>query len=220
MSPNPSRPRSRSLVASTLALAAFAAPWAAACGSRGPLDDAPPPAPEAIVDEAGLLDASVSVDATDEPIVDAGQKDTSPPVQRDAGPLECGLCVAQQCSPAIVACIQNPSCTAVFQCVIQTCLLGFGDGGGGGGLDASCLIQCGAGNIGGALQALQIFQCITQTCGPECSSVLGGLLGGGFPGGGGGFPFPGGGGMQERAHELETFEAVLSPWPQLFTRSP
>ena len=197
---------------------AFGAPWAAACGSRGPLEDTLAAEPTSASAEAGDPDAaSATEDATADANVPDGRRPPDASLPRDAGPVQCGLCVAQQCSPGIVACIQNPACTAVFQCVIQTCLLGGlgGDGGGGGGgFDPSCLLQCGAGNIGGALQVFQIFNCITQTCGPECNSVIGGFLGGG--GGGGGFGgFGGGNAQQQQAHE--DFKAVLSPWPQLFT---
>ncbi|MBX3212261.1 MAG: hypothetical protein KF850_09535 [Labilithrix sp.] len=174
------------------------------CGSRGPLDEATnvtlDAAPEA---EPAPLDAAPEA----EPPRDAG---------REAGPVACGICVIRTCGDTILSCIQSESCRAVFQCVASTCL------GGGGGLDPMCLFQCAGQDPAGALGVLSVFQCITGQCGADCGSLLGGLggLGGSSGGGSSGGGSSGGGSSGNGAPaELspEAFEALFSPWPELFT---
>src|SRR5690606_11396092 len=97
-------------------------------------------------------------------VVDAG---------REAGTiLDCGICLVDQCSQDILACVQSPSCIQAFQCVVTDCVAG------GGGFDPKCMFQCAQGDPAGALQVFQIFQCVTGECGSDCGSVLSGLLGG------------------------------------------
>lgn len=179
-----------------------------ACGSRGPLLD----------DE--FLDAST--DATDT-VVDAAPEasttvDASP---RDAGRessgsiIDCGACLIQQCSPAIIQCIGSQPCVQAFQCVIQDCL---GAGGSGGGANPLCLLKCASGDPQGALQVLQVFQCVTGMCGSDCTSLLGGLggLGGGLGGGGGGGGKKDAGmKFQSDREQQQAFAQAFSAWPEL-----
>lgn len=195
--------------AGATALAVTSAALAAACGSRGPLDDDP------VVDAsvADVQSADVTVDV--EPPPDASK----PPVDagRESGTIiDCGVCLVGECSPAILACIQSPGCINAFQCVVTDCLAGGGGGGGAGGVNPLCLFKCAQGDPQGALQVLQIFQCVTGQCGDDCSSVLGGLLGGGLPGGGGGFP---GGGTKKDAGAKDAGQKLMSPAQQQFARA-
>lgn len=139
------------------------------CGARSPLDDTPWDAGlEATVDAP--VEAAPELDAAVEAAADA-----QPP-----GLVACGQCLIGQCQQPVVACIQEPACQQAVQCIATSCLAG-------GSLDLGCIANCGKGNPQGALAALSIFQCVTQTCGEDCTTVIGGLLGGlGGLGGGGG----------------------------------
>lgn len=196
--------------AGAVALAVTTTALAAACGSRGPLDDEP----VADASVADVQSADVSVEAEPPPV------DASKPLDagRESGTIiDCGVCLIGQCSPAILACIQSPGCISAFQCVVTDCL-GAG-GGGAGGVNPLCLFKCAQGDPAGALQVLQIFQCVTGECGADCSSVLGGLLGGGLPGGGG---FPGGGGgggTKKDAGTKDGGKNLMSPAQQSFARA-
>ncbi|MBX3227972.1 MAG: hypothetical protein KIT84_27895 [Labilithrix sp.] len=163
-----------------LSILAVAGAVAAGCGSRGPLDD---DALGATTDDAGVTPDAATT--TPRPVLDAGRP------EREAGAVSCGICVLESCTPAITSCLSNPQCTGIFQCVATTCLAPSLDGGGGGsnGLDTRCLLGCLGGNPAGAVAVLGIFSCLTNTCGPDCGPVLGGLgnLGGLGGLGGGGF---------------------------------
>jgi predicted small lipoprotein YifL len=197
----------------TVLAGAVAALTIAACGSRGPLDF------EVIAAAADASTDVVEVEAAAEASTDAARD-----ARAEAGPtlLQCGSCITQKCGQSILQCIQSPACQKIFQCVTQKCFAG-------GTQDPSCIFECAAGDLKGASQVLAIFTCISAVCGPDCSSVLGGL-GGGFPGGGGGgggrgsdggrriVPGSGGGAPsdlpspEERRHSLRE---VFSPWPEL-----
>ncbi|MDB4993728.1 MAG: hypothetical protein JWM74_1160 [Myxococcaceae bacterium] len=149
-------------------LALFASVVAAGCGSRGPLD----------LEGAGQEDSGADADVPDvEPIVDATPtpKDTGP--EAGTGLVDCGLCIANKCGGAILACITKPDCQKILTCVTQTCLAG-------GGLNPICMLTCVQTAPAGAADAIQVVTCLTQTCGPTCIDVLSGL--GGLGGGGGG----------------------------------
>ena len=145
----------------------------AACGARGPLDSDPLP-------EAGAPDVVV-VDAADAepPVPDAAVVDAAP---EGGSIIECGSCLITECSGGIIECVQTPACRQTLQCVVGDCLAS------GGTPSPACLFTCASGDVGGALKIFQIFQCVTGKCGPDCGSVLSGLLGGlgGLGGGGGG----------------------------------
>jgi hypothetical protein len=149
----------------------------AACGSRGPLDF------DVAITSADASSDVVAVDAAGE----AAAADAARDARAEAGPslAQCGSCVAQQCGASILACVQNPGCQRIFQCVAQQCLSS-------GTPSPSCLVQCAGGDLRAAAQVLAIYTCITSSCGADCTAVLGGL-GGGFPGGGGGGRDSGGG---------------------------
>jgi hypothetical protein len=191
------RHRAIAVAFATLAVACVAS----ACGSRGPLDDGF----VIVADAAPAVDADVE-DAA--PIVDAAP-DVPVDAGHEAGILDCGICLVGQCQQPIVQCISSPDCRAAFQCVVQTCLSG------GGGLDPTCLLGCASKSTQGALQVFQIFNCVTNQCGSDCNSLLGGLggLGGGGGGGGGGGKGGGKGGFESRAPIVEAF----SRWPALFS---
>lgn len=194
-----------------------------ACGSRGPLDDGPIAAGDGGEGGApGSSSGALGDGAT--PIVDAGRT-------LEAGPLACAGCVVGTCGQSIVACLGDPGCLGMFQCITTTCLGGGGDGGSGGlgglgsgSINATCLLGCATKNPSGALQVLQVFQCVSGTCGADCGSVLGGL--GGLGGGLGGLGGLGGGGGQKLDElpiesgpiDREAFEEVFSPWPALMSR--
>ena len=184
-----SRPAVLLAVASCVAII----PVIAACGARGPLDD------DAVLDasttgaDVGTDDVSIIPDAAPPP-VDAPADSAS----EGGSIVECGACLIQSCGADILKCVQATGCRTTLQCVATKCL-------GGGTPSPACLFNCAAGDPTGALQIFQIFQCVTGKCGPDCTSVLGGILGGG--GGGGG------GGMAQQPHP---FAKVLSSrWPEL-----
>lgn len=140
------------------ALLIVALPIAAACGSRGPLDDQP------------YGDASIDVAAIDGGAGD-GAADSSPVVdaRADVNPIiNCGQCLVQQCGQKIQQCIQDTTCRGILQCAAQKCLSG-------GQLDPKCLSDCAQGNIQGLALAFGAFQCVTSKCGDACLSLLGGL---------------------------------------------
>lgn len=152
-----------------------------ACGSRSPLDVAERPAAPL---DAAAPDASLEA-AVPVPVpvpVDAG---------REAGLLDCGVCLANQCSTKMSECIQSAPCRDTFQCILQNCLAG-------GGLDTPCLFKCGGGNPAGAIQALGVFQCVTQDCGSDCNPLIG-ALGGGDAG----------------TKKPAPFRRALASWPEL-----
>jgi predicted small lipoprotein YifL len=152
------------------------------CGSRGALEgstDEADAAPEA--EAATPEEAAAPEDAS---LLDAGRE--------GGGILACGACVLETCGQSIFACFQSEGCRAIFGCVASECL-----GGGPGGLDPGCLIGCAGSDPASVLQVLNIFQCVTQQCGADCSSILGGLGrggGGGIRDAGGGIRDAGGGG--------------------------
>jgi hypothetical protein len=164
-----------------------------ACGSRGPLDE-----PEYVpiepdgggASDATNMDALGATDATDAAMmtpVDAG---------RDANnPIDCAVCIGQSCSNQIIGCVTSAPCLNTLQCVFGQCLSS-------GQVNPTCALGCsGEGGASGILSVLAILECVTQSCGPDCDSLLAGLgsgLGGGFGvgvGGGGGGGFGGGGGI-------------------------
>lgn len=165
----------------------------AGCGSRGPLDyDSP------VVMDAGAL----------EPATDAGidtGADAAPDVRPGEAIVNCGTCVVGQCGAGVLQCLQSPGCQSALQCVVTTCLSS-------GSPDPSCLASCAAGDTTGALQMFRIFQCITNDCGTDCASVLGGILGGGGGGGRGGRGRGPGAGT-EQVPPLA--QLLYSKWPEL-----
>lgn len=199
------------------ALAAVAV-TAAACGSRGPLDDTP-------YGGGAGPDASTSADASPTPTpiplpLDGGADGRTGP---DLPPIvDCGLCLASECGQPILACVTNPTCQQAFQCVLTTC---------GAALDPACILGCAKTSPAGALQLLSIFQCVTGKCGPDCGEVLG-QLGGGLPGVPGtpgrdagppprpdaGPPPPPGVPFREPGGR-EALERAFSAWPELLTPS-
>jgi predicted small lipoprotein YifL len=166
----PRRPHHRAFGVAALAL--FATVLAAGCGSRGPLD----------LEGSAAEDSGADAEVPDaEPVVDATPpKDTGP--ETGTGLVDCGLCIANKCGGAILACLTKPDCQKILTCVTQTCLAG-----GGGGLNPICLLTCAQSAPAGAGDAITVVTCLTQTCGPTCLDVLRGLggLGGGGGGGGG-----------------------------------
>jgi hypothetical protein len=83
----------------------------------------------------------------------------------------------------------------------------------GGAPNANCLLDCAAGDPGGALQVFQVFQCVTGTCGEDCSSLLGAVLGGLGGGGGGGAKDAGKPGKKP----IPKLAGAFSRWPELMT---
>ncbi len=136
------------------------------CGARGPLDDTPYDAGSDV--SVALVDAAP--DVAEEAGADA---DATAP-----GLLECGQCLLGECSGATLACVQSEGCRATVQCIATTCVSS-------GSPDLPCVLRCAASNDGVA-PALGLFQCVTDTCGADCTSVLGSLLGAVGGGGGGG----------------------------------
>jgi hypothetical protein len=143
----------------------------AACGSRGPLD--------VEIVEATEADAAV-VDAVVAPAVDASDAAQAHDAPIDAGHeatlVDCGQCLSQKCGAVFIECIQSAPCRATFQCVAQKCVSG-------GTPDPSCITKC-ANDPKSIGTVLAVITCVTSKCGPDCTSVLGGL--GGLGGGGGG----------------------------------
>lgn len=153
------RPRSLPFAVSTFA--ALAAAAASACGSRGPLDDAP------------YADASADVtmppvvtDAAPAPVVDASVPEAAP---EDAGALEraleCATCLGEECGARVAECLGNEGCRNGLLCAATECL-----GGSGGTL--TCLMQCSQVAGDGSNLLLSALQCVFQTCGEDCSDVL------------------------------------------------
>ena len=143
----------------------------AACGSRGPLD----------IDVIEIVADAAPADVGTIPL-DAGADvpgDTAPDTHAPSL-ANCGMCLAQQCGSSIVSCVQDPACTAVFQCAGQKCFAS-------GNTSTQCLFQC-ASDPGAASDVLLIVGCVQNKCGTDCTTVLGALAGGlgGFGGGGGG----------------------------------
>lgn len=198
--------------------ALVAAITAAACGSRGPLDDTP------YGGEGADAAASADVSATPTPIplpLDAGADGPTGP---DLPPIvDCGLCLASECGQPILACVTNPTCQEAFQCVLTSC---------GGALDPACILGCAKTSPAGALQLLSIFQCVTGKCGPDCGEVLG-QLGGGLPGVPGtpgrdagapprpdaGRPPPPAVPARDPRDGRDALERAFSAWPELLTPS-
>ncbi|MBL8606692.1 MAG: hypothetical protein JNL38_05200 [Myxococcales bacterium] len=195
----------------------------AGCGSRGPLDTDPLVQPAT----GDASDAATSDAAEDSSARDASTDRAAPRDARaEAGPLDCPVCLLQDCGTKILECVQDAGCRDTLQCVLGTCLQG-------GGLDAACAFGCAKGDPGGALKVLQVFQCVTQTCGPDCSDLLGLITGGAGGGGGGGggppppppppvvdagkkpAPPPA---APEIARARAVIDAAFSPWPELATR--
>jgi len=185
--PRASRPPRASRAVVPLALALLLA----ACGSRGPLDLGPGlgngETPDASADVAVDQAAADASDAA----ADAPGHDAAADAPGEASLIDCGSCVATTCGQDIVACLTDTKCRDVLTCVAQTCL---GGGGGSGGFDPQCIFTCANGDTAAIGTLVSIFTCVTQKCGPDCGSVLGGLGGlggGGFPGGNSPVPNPG-----------------------------
>lgn len=70
----------------------------------------------------------------------------------------CELCLGQQCEQQFEACIGNPECTALIDC-LQACPQG----------NMSCQQGCLQQHAGGAIQAQQLNQCATMSCGNVCN---------------------------------------------------
>lgn len=150
---------------------------AVACGARGPLDiTVIEVAPDAEVD-APATDAST--DAAD--AQDATEDEGGGPGGFDAGPIvNCGSCVAGSCGPQLLACIESTGCRDALQCVVTTCLSG-------GTPSITCIEGCASSDGGSAStlpELIGAFTCIVESCGSQCTSVLGGLTGGGGAGAG------------------------------------
>ena len=156
-----------------VSLAVFAAVSVGACGSRGPLDiEIVGTSADAGLDAAvPLTDAADDVAPPDAAPADAGH---------EASLIDCGTCLAQQCGPQILKCVQSTTCRTTLQCAVQQCFAG-------GNTSPACLLQCTDGNPAGLIPLIGIVTCVTNKCGADCTSVLGGLggLGGGGIGGGG-----------------------------------
>jgi len=163
------------------ARSALALLLATACGSRGPLDV------DVIVIEAGAASVEPGQDAG------VGAGDTGSPSGADAssdgapgdggreagrfdsgfGPIvDCPVCIGQSCGTQLGACFQSPSCRTTLQCAFTSCVAG--DGGGAGGFDPACILRCANGDLVALQQIFAAFQCVTQSCGADCASVLGG----------------------------------------------
>lgn len=195
----------------------------AACGSRGPLDDAAVTAAEAGATETGSSTTEDATTPTPTPTADAGAD-----AEKEGGSIiECGSCLFTECSQGILACVQDPACSATFQCVVSDCLTG-------GSPNPACLLKC-AGSPQGALKIFTIFQCVTQTCGGDCgdllATILGGLGGLGGGGGGGGADAGKDAGKTDGGNKLAAEPDVdgerarrnmigaFSRWPELLPRS-
>jgi hypothetical protein len=208
------RARVRTVHAQAVAVLVFGGALAAvtmsACGSRGPLDDEPyaDASPDVVTPD---VEVEAATDGKPD-VIDAG---------REGGSfIDCGICLFDQCSPAILECVQSPGCQAVFQCVIGTCITS------GKGFSPQCLFSCGQSDLAGALQALQVFQCITGKCGPDCTQVLGllgSLGGGGSSSGGSSTSSSSSGGTKDAGKDASSdggkknaaFKQTFSRWPAL-----
>jgi hypothetical protein len=138
----------------------------AACGSRGPLDIEIIEAPSDGGRDVVLVDADAN--AADAQDASHDVADARP----EASFVDCSACLAQRCGGPILVCLQNMACRTTFQCAVQNCATG-------GSPDPACFFQCGQSDPQGLSAALGVFTCVTGKCGPDCTSVLGGLLGGG-----------------------------------------
>jgi hypothetical protein len=118
-------------------------------------------------------DAAATVDASGgEP--EAAPLDDSGPRGLDAGGLiNCGTCLYEKCGTQVLACIASSTCVTVAQCAVTMCFTG-------GAPDPLCILQkCANGNPQELGPLIGVFSCVAMTCGMQCTSVLGGLLGGG-----------------------------------------
>lgn len=159
---------------------------AVACGARGPLDII-------VVEEAPDADVDAAVDVS---VVDAADASDAHDAAEeeggggfDGGPIvNCGSCVVQSCGTQLLTCIESTTCRTALQCVVTTCLSG-------GTPDITCIGTCAGSDPTTLADLIGAFTCIIETCGAQCTSVLGGLTGGGGAGaGGGGAGGAGGGG--------------------------
>ena len=202
------RTRRSPLVSALTGAAAFAT-FLTACGSRGPLDiDVINVTENGDGGPGTMLDGAVDASPLDASAHDSATTDATP--RKEAGLIDCGLCLAQQCGAPILKCIQNTACRTTFQCAAMKCLQG-------GSPDLPCLLQCANGDPAGIAQLIGIFQCVAGKCGSDCTSLLGGL--GGLGGGGGGrdagrrsLPDPSGDVRREVIAES------FSRWPELCSR--
>ncbi|HEY3819731.1 MAG TPA: hypothetical protein VGL81_21330 [Polyangiaceae bacterium] len=162
-----------------LPAALFATFLLVACGARGPLDidvieivEGPEGGADVAVEaSADAADASDSGDAADAAEETQGF---------DGGPIvNCGSCVVQSCGQQLLTCLTSTTCRTALQCVVTMCISG-------GAPDISCVTGCANGDATALGDLLGAFGCIVETCGTQCTSVLGGLTGGGGSGGGGG----------------------------------
>ena len=146
-----------------------------ACGARGPLDiTVIQEVPDAA--RAARRWTHRSTWWTRRDATDASEEEAA---GRDAGALvNCGTCVAQSCGQQLLTCITSTACRTALQCVVTTCLTG-------GTPDFTCINSCTMGDNTALAQLVGAFTCIIQTCGTQCTSILGGLTGGGGGGGGG-----------------------------------
>lgn len=72
----------------------------------------------------------------------------------------CAACVEESCCTELEACIGEPLCACVWDCVLM------------GGDNPTCVESCSAGNSVVAVEALT--SCHTTTCGVECEDGGGG----------------------------------------------
>jgi hypothetical protein len=156
-----------------------------ACGARGPLDVT---VIEIVEGPEGGADVALDA-ATD--AMDAGDAPTDAVAETqgfDGGPLvNCGTCVYQSCGTQLISCLTSTSCRTTLQCVVTTCISG-------GVPDITCVTTCADGDATALGEVLGAFACIVQTCGTQCTSLLGGLTGAGGGGAGAGGAGAGGGG--------------------------
>ncbi len=145
--------------------------------------------------EADLPDVSVP-DANPPPVADAG-KDSGP------NPVNCGVCVVQNCGAPVLKCLQDMACRTVLTCVTQTCLAS-------GKLDPACLLTCAGSDPSAAIEALQIVQCLTGKCGGDCGGILPGGLGGMQPA-----PMNGSGRILDESERRAMVDGAFSAWPEL-----
>jgi hypothetical protein len=154
--------------------------FAAACGSRGPLDIG-------LIYGADGGDGSIADAAPDVANADASSDspagdaagDAAGDGAVDAGPLACAACIAQNCGADVLGCVTSTTCRTALTCVAQKCL-------NGGNLDPQCLGMCTNNDPMQLAQLFAIFQCVITSCGPQCAGALGGLGGGGGGSGDGG----------------------------------
>lgn len=70
---------------------------------------------------------------------------------------DCELCLAQKCEAQFEACVGNPACTALINCV-DACPMG----------DMNCQQQCAAQYAAGANQVMQLNMCAQMGCSVVC----------------------------------------------------